>query len=153
MVNWSSWNNSAALFRCSYITVNFATAASQNGFSTFKPLWSSSSTYFILRPKTRIHRNKHSGPFFHSLGMGTNRDYLLCMGFHSFGVFLKKYLPLLLLLRKSSWSSSIVHGTKNPIYLFPEKEFGDLSPNSYIHVSVSDLYISRTGLHVRLEQI
>jgi hypothetical protein len=36
-------NNSAALFRCCYITVNFATAASQNGFSTFTPLWSSSS--------------------------------------------------------------------------------------------------------------
>ncbi len=36
MVNWSSWNNSAALFRCCYITVKYATAASQNGFSTYK---------------------------------------------------------------------------------------------------------------------
>ncbi len=63
--------------------------------------------YFMSRPKTRIHRDKQSGPFFHSLGMGTNRDYLLCVSFHSFGVFLKKYLPLLLLLRKSSWKSSI----------------------------------------------
>ncbi len=30
-------NNSAVLFRCCYITVNFAKAASQNGFSTFTP--------------------------------------------------------------------------------------------------------------------
>ncbi len=36
-------NNSAALFSCCYITVNFATAASQNRFSTFTPFWSSSS--------------------------------------------------------------------------------------------------------------
>jgi hypothetical protein len=29
------------------------------------------------------------------------------------------------------------------IYEFPEKELRGLSPNSYIHVSVSDLYVSR----------
>jgi hypothetical protein len=30
---------------------------------------------------------------------------------------------------------------ENPIYIFPEKEFHGLSPNFYIHVSVSNLYI------------
>jgi hypothetical protein len=35
------------------------------------------------------------------------------------------------------------HCTENPIYVFPEKELRSLSPNSYVHVSVSDLYISR----------
>ena len=37
-----------------------------------------------------------------------------------------------------------LHCTKNPIYVFPGKELRDLSPNSYIHVSVSDLYIPST---------
>jgi hypothetical protein len=38
--------------------------------------------------------------------------------------------------------------TKNPIYLFSEKELRSLSPYSYIHISVSDLYIPRTGPHI-----
>jgi hypothetical protein len=33
---------------------------------------------------------------------------------------------------------SITHCTNNPIYVLPEKELRGLSPNSYIHVSVSD---------------
>jgi hypothetical protein len=33
--------------------------------------------------------------------------------------------------------------TKNPNYVFPEKELRGLSPNFHFHVSVSDLYISR----------
>ncbi len=37
---------------------------------------------------------------------------------------------------------------KNPIYVFPEKEFRGLSPNLHIHVSVSDLYIPRIGVHI-----
>jgi hypothetical protein len=41
---------------------------------------------------------------------------------------------------------------KNQIYVFPEKELRGLSPNSYIHLSVSDLYISRTGPHIWLQQ-
>ncbi len=36
---------------------------------------------------------------------------------------------------------------KNPIYVFPEKELRGLSTNSYIYVSVSDLYIPRIGPH------
>ncbi len=38
---------------------------------------------------------------------------------------------------------------ENPINVFPEKEL----PNFHIHVSVSDLYIARTGPHIFLEQI
>ncbi len=33
----------------------------------------------------------------------------------------------------------------NPIYVFLDKELRGLSPNSYIHVSVSNLYIPRIG--------
>jgi hypothetical protein len=39
------------------------------------------------------------------------------------------------------------HCNKNTIYVFPEKKLrGPLSPNSYIHVSVSDFYIPRICL-------
>jgi hypothetical protein len=41
---------------------------------------------------------------------------------------------------------------KKGIYVFPEKEWCGLSPNSYIHVSVSDLYIPRIGPHIWLQQ-
>jgi hypothetical protein len=34
-----------------------------------------------------------------------------------------------------------LHCTEDPIYLFPEMQLRSLIPNSYIHVSVSDLYI------------
>jgi hypothetical protein len=40
------------------------------------------------------------------------------------------------------------HCSENPIYVFPEKELRGLSPKSYIHVSVSDLYIPRIGPHI-----
>jgi hypothetical protein len=46
-----------------------------------------------------------------------------------------------------------LQGTENPIYVFPEKELRGLSPNSYIHVSVSDLYIHhRISPHIWLQQ-
>jgi hypothetical protein len=45
-----------------------------------------------------------------------------------------------------------VHCNKNPIYVFSEKELRGLSPNFRIHVSVSDLYISRIGPHIFLQQ-
>jgi hypothetical protein len=45
-----------------------------------------------------------------------------------------------------------VHGTENPIYVFPEKELRGLNSNSYIHVSVSNLYIPRIGPHIWLQQ-
>jgi hypothetical protein len=49
-----------------------------------------------------------------------------------------------------------VHCNENPIYVFPEKELRDLSPNFHIHVSVrlsvSYFYISRIGPHFFLQQ-
>ncbi len=36
-----------------------------------------------------------------------------------------------------------MHCTENPIYVFSEMKLRSLIPNSYIHVSVSDLYIIR----------
>ncbi len=45
-----------------------------------------------------------------------------------------------------------VHCTENPIDVFPEKELRGLSPNSYIHVSVSDLNIPRIGPHIWRQQ-
>ncbi len=37
--------------------------------------------------------------------------------------------------------------------IFPEKEYGGLSPNFHIHVSVSELDIPTMGLPVLLEEI
>jgi hypothetical protein len=37
--------------------------------------------------------------------------------------------------------------------IFPEKEYRGLGPNFHIHASVSDLYISKIGLHILLEEI
>jgi hypothetical protein len=37
--------------------------------------------------------------------------------------------------------------------IFPEEEYRGLSPNFYIHVSVSELYIPTMGLPVLLEEI
>ncbi len=38
------------------------------------------------------------------------------------------------------------HCIENPIYVFPEMKLCGLVPNSYIHVSVNNLYIPRIGL-------
>jgi hypothetical protein len=45
-----------------------------------------------------------------------------------------------------------MHLNENPIYVFPEKELCDLSPNFHIYVSVSDLNIPRIGPHIFLQQ-
>jgi hypothetical protein len=45
-----------------------------------------------------------------------------------------------------------MHSKENRIYGFPEKELHSLSPNFYIHVSVSDLKILRIGPHIWLQQ-
>jgi hypothetical protein len=42
--------------------------------------------------------------------------------------------------------------TENRICVFPEKELHCLSPNFYIYVFVSDLYIPRIGPHIWLQQ-
>ncbi len=36
--------------------------------------------------------------------------------------------------------------------LFPKQNFNVLSPSSYIHISVRDLYISRIGLPILLQE-
>ncbi len=41
---------------------------------------------------------------------------------------------------------------ENPIYVFSEKELRDLSPNLHMHVSASDLYITKIGPHIFLQQ-
>jgi hypothetical protein len=41
---------------------------------------------------------------------------------------------------------------RNSIYVFPEKELRDLSPNFHNHVSVSDLYIPPIGPPFLLQQ-
>ncbi len=46
-----------------------------------------------------------------------------------------------------------MHKTENSKQIFPEKELRGYSPNSYIHVSVSDLYISLIGLPILLQEI
>ena len=38
------------------------------------------------------------------------------------------------------------------MYVFPEEELRDLSPNFHIRVSVNDLYIPRIGPHIFLQQ-
>ncbi len=45
-----------------------------------------------------------------------------------------------------------MHCDENFVHVFPEKEFCGLSPNFYIHVSVSDLTIPRIGPHIFLQQ-
>jgi hypothetical protein len=44
------------------------------------------------------------------------------------------------------------HDTENSKQIFPEKELNCLSPNSYIHVSVSDLYIPTISLPILLQE-
>ncbi len=44
------------------------------------------------------------------------------------------------------------HDTKNSIQILPEKELRVLSPDFYIHVSVSDLYIPTVSLPILLAE-
>ncbi len=44
------------------------------------------------------------------------------------------------------------HFTENSKQIFPEKELRGLSPNSYIHVSVCNLYIPTIGLPILLKE-
>jgi hypothetical protein len=44
------------------------------------------------------------------------------------------------------------HCKENSIYVYLFWELRDLSPNFYIHVSVSDLYIPKNGPHISLQQ-
>jgi hypothetical protein len=42
------------------------------------------------------------------------------------------------------------HNTEKSKQIFPEKELRGLSPNFYIHVSMSDFYFPRVGPHIFL---
>ncbi len=44
------------------------------------------------------------------------------------------------------------HNTEKFNPIFPEKELGSLSPNSYIYVSVSDFYIPTSGPLLGLQE-
>jgi hypothetical protein len=44
------------------------------------------------------------------------------------------------------------HNTENLKEIFPEKELRSYSPNSYIHVSLSDLFIPLIGLPLLLHK-
>jgi hypothetical protein len=44
------------------------------------------------------------------------------------------------------------HKTENSKQIFPEKELSGYNPNSYIHVSVSNLYIPLIGLLILLQE-
>ncbi len=44
------------------------------------------------------------------------------------------------------------HNIENSKQIFPEKELCGLSPNFYIHVSVSDFYISTIRLSILLHE-
>jgi hypothetical protein len=58
----------------------------------------------------------------------------------------------LILLKRCKAMSPKLHWIENPISVFPEMKLRGLVPNSYIHVSVSDLYIPRIGLPIWRQQ-
>ncbi len=53
--------------------------------------------------------------------------------------------------RESVPLNTTMHFKEIYILVFPEKELRDLGPNYHIHVSLSDLYISSTGLPIFLQ--
>jgi hypothetical protein len=57
--------------------------------------------------------------------------------------------PSRIISRKGYRLAALLHFTENQIYVFPEIKLCGLVPSSYIHISVSDLYIPRSGLPIR----
>ncbi len=55
-------------------------------------------------------------------------------------------------LRKWSVYALQRHNPENSKQIFPEKGLRGYSPNSYTHVSVSDLYIPLIGLPILLQE-
>jgi hypothetical protein len=51
-----------------------------------------------------------------------------------------------------SYTAKTQYVTKNLKKIFPEKLLRGLNPNSYIHVSVCDLYVSPIGLSILLQE-
>jgi hypothetical protein len=62
------------------------------------------------------------------------------------------YSPQIHFEQQSLHEQFITDCTKNQDYVFPEMELRCLVPNPYIHVSVNDLYITRIGLPIWLQQ-
>jgi hypothetical protein len=54
-------------------------------------------------------------------------------------------------LTKSTVYCKDTNFTKNSKHIFPEKALRGHRPNSYIHVSVSNLYVPTIGLHILQE--
>ncbi len=62
------------------------------------------------------------------------------------------FQPFFYALRSMNENLQWLHCTWNPIYVFPEMKLWGLVSNSYIHVSVSDLYIPRIGMPIRVQR-
>jgi hypothetical protein len=62
------------------------------------------------------------------------------------------HIQMFRILRSFGDSALKWHCTENWKQIFPEMKLCSLVPNSYIHVSVSDLYFPRIGLPIRLHQ-
>ncbi len=59
----------------------------------------------------------------------------------------------LMLTYSGRWEHALQrHSTENSKQIFPGKELRGYSPNSYIHVSVSDLYTPLIGLPILLQE-
>ncbi len=95
-------------------------------------------TETFLKPKISWHCVFQDGGFISIV--------MLCKGLSGY-IITTKYVHTS--WQSSSWSA---HCNKNPINLFPEKEFRGLGPNFHIHVSVSDLYMPKIGPHIFLQQ-
>ena len=50
------------------------------------------------------------------------------------------------------YTAKILQYTEKSKHIFPEKKLRGRSPNSYIHVSVDDLYIPTIGLPIMLQE-
>jgi hypothetical protein len=61
-------------------------------------------------------------------------------------------LDVLVLLYLPVFGLVYLHYTENPIDVFPKMKLRGFVPNSYIHLSVSDLYIPRIALPTGLRQ-
>jgi hypothetical protein len=80
--------------------------------------------------------------FLHSLGLYCHSQGLFM---HFNGLFINPQVTI------GNFATSI-HCKDKMQHIFPDKELRGHSPNSYIHVSVCDLYIPTIGLHVLLQE-
>jgi hypothetical protein len=80
-----------------------------------------------------------------TLNAYTSCIFTNCLVAVIFGVFKEQYLKLQNLIITFSANQTPLQGhcTENSTQIFPEMKLHSLVPNSFIHVSVSDLYIAR----------